>query len=50
MEPKDAKFIQAKNPMNWRSAFADITDVTQNFFVLSTPGPTAPVLGKLPFR
>eukprot|EP01052_Picozoa_sp_SAG31_P058215 SAG31_NODE_17661_length_662_cov_1.271758_2_plen_121_part_01 len=50
MDSSKAKFIQAKNPMNWRGAFADVTDVSKNFFVLSCPGPTAPVLGELPFK
>lgn len=45
-----AKFVQAKNPMNWRSAFAGVTDVSTNYFVLDVPGPTAPVLGPLPFK
>ena len=36
--------------MNWRGAYASLTDVSRNFFVLDVPGPTAPLLGPLPFK
>jgi len=47
LEPRAAKFIVAKNPMNYRHAYGDIA---QAIFVLDTPGPTPASLKHVQFE
>lgn len=47
LEPRTAKFIVAKNPMNFRLAYGDYA---QAIFILDTPGPTPPTLRHVPFQ
>ncbi len=47
LEPQTAKFIVAKNPMNFRLAYGDYAQAT---FILDTPGPTPPTLRHVPFQ
>jgi microcystin degradation protein MlrC len=46
VEPRTAKFIVAKNPMNYRQAYPDAKAV----FVLHTPGPTPATVRHLQFK
>ena len=46
-DPARAKFIVAKNPMNYRLAYGD---VAKALFILDTPGPTPPTLRHVRFR
>jgi microcystin degradation protein MlrC len=41
MEPRTAKFVVAKNPMNYHMAFGDFAKAD---FILDTPGPTPPTM------
>ena len=43
----DAKFVVAKNPMNYRLSYAEIS---KGAFVLDTPGPTPPTLKNVSFQ
>jgi len=47
METRRAKFIVAKNPMNYRMAYGDFSKAA---FVLDTPGPTPPTLRHVRFK
>jgi microcystin degradation protein MlrC len=47
MDPAGAKFVGAKNMMNFRVAYGD---VMKAFFVLDLPGPTPADMRALPFR
>jgi len=47
LEPQAAKFIVAKNPMNYRHAYGNIA---QAIFILDTPGPTPASLKHVQFR
>ncbi len=47
LDPGIAKFICAKNPMNYRFAYKDIA---ARAFVVDTPGPTPPNIRRLPYR
>ena len=46
LDPAQARFIVAKNPMNYRLAYGDIA---QGVFVLDTPGPTPATLKHVHF-
>lgn len=46
LNPCDAKFIVAKNPMNYRLAYGSIAKAS---IILDTPGPTPPTLRNVPF-
>jgi len=46
MRPEEAKFVGAKNMMNFRNAYGTIM---KGQFVLDLPGPTAPDMRSLPF-
>ena len=41
MDPAAAKFIVAKNPMNYRMAYGGLEPTV---FILDTPGPTPPTM------
>jgi len=47
LDPTNAKFIVAKNPMNYRYAYGDYA---RAIYVLDTPGPTPPTLKHVEFR
>ena len=47
LAPRTAKFVVAKNPMNFRLAYGDYAQTT---FILDTPGPTPPTLRHVPFQ
>jgi microcystin degradation protein MlrC len=47
LDPAQAKFIVAKNPMNYRLAYGNIS---KGVFVLDTPGPTPATLKHVSFR
>ena len=47
LAPRTAKFVVAKNPMNFRLAYGDYAQAT---FILDTPGPTPPTLRHVPFQ
>jgi microcystin degradation protein MlrC len=47
LEAGDAKFVVAKNPMNYRMSYAGISKAA---FILDTPGPTPPTLRHVCFR
>ena len=47
LNPLEAKFIVAKNPMNYRLAYGAIAKAT---FVLDTPGPTPPTLKHVGYK
>lgn len=47
LNPNKAKFLVAKNPMNYRHAYGDIAKAV---FVLDTPGPTPATLRHVEFR
>lgn len=47
MNPETAKFVQAKNMMNFRNAYRNIM---KGHFVLDLPGPTPADMASLPFR
>jgi microcystin degradation protein MlrC len=47
LNPSEAKFIVAKNPMNYRMAYGSIVKRT---FILDTPGPTPPTLRHVQYR
>ena len=47
LAPRTAKFVVAKNPMNFRLAYGDYARAT---FILDTPGPTPPTLRHVPFQ
>ena len=47
LDPALAKFIVAKNPMNFRLAYGDIA---RGMFVLDTPGPTPATLKHVDFK
>ncbi len=47
LDPASAKFIVAKNPMNYRHAYSEIAKA---FFVLDTPGPTPATLKHVEFK
>ncbi len=47
MNPGEAKFVGAKNMMNFRNAYGSIM---KGYFVLDLPGPTAPDMRSLPFE
>lgn len=47
LDPAAAKFIVAKNPMNYRLAYSPIAAAT---YVLDTPGPTPATVRGVPFR
>jgi microcystin degradation protein MlrC len=47
LDPTAAKFIVAKNPMNYRHAYGGIMRAA---LFLDTPGPTPPTLRNIPFR
>jgi microcystin degradation protein MlrC len=45
--PSEAKFIVAKNPMNYRMAYASLAKAC---FILDTPGPTPPTVRHVQYR
>jgi microcystin degradation protein MlrC len=47
LDARAAKFVVAKNPMNYRQAYGTIARAV---FVLDTPGPTPPTVRHAPFR
>ena len=47
LDPAAAKFIVAKNPMNYHLAYSPIAAAT---YVLDTPGPTPATVRSVPFR
>ncbi|MBI3862679.1 MAG: M81 family metallopeptidase [Planctomycetia bacterium] len=47
MDPRTAKFVVVKNPMNYRMAYGDFAKA---IFVLDTPGPTPPTLRHVEFH
>jgi microcystin degradation protein MlrC len=47
MDPRTAKFVVVKNPMNYRMAYGDFAKA---IFVLDTPGPTPPTLRHVEFQ
>ncbi len=47
LDPVGAKFIAAKNPMNYRLAYGNIATAVM---ILDTPGPTPPTLKHVRFR
>ncbi len=47
MDPSGAKFIVAKNPMNYRQAYGTIAKA---IFVLDTPGPTPPTIRHVQYK
>jgi microcystin degradation protein MlrC len=47
LEPAKAKFIVAKNPMNYRQAYGEIAAAT---YILDTPGPTPASLRNVSFK
>ena len=47
MEPKGAKFVVAKNPMNYRQAYGAFA---REVFVLDTPGPTPPTVRHVQYK
>lgn len=47
LDPSAAKFIVAKNPMNYRQAYGDIARAVM---ILDTPGPTPPTLKHIQFQ
>jgi microcystin degradation protein MlrC len=47
LDPASAKFIVAKNPMNYRLAYGNIAKA---MMILDTPGPTPPTLRHVRFR
>ncbi len=47
LDPAAAKFVVAKNPMNYRMAYEDCAKA---MFILDTPGPTPPTLRNVQFR
>ena len=47
LQPAAARFIVAKNPMNFRFAYGDFAE---SVFVLDTPGPTPATLKHVPFQ
>ena len=47
LDPAAAKFIVAKNPMNYHVAYSPIAAAT---YVLDTPGPTPATVRNVPFR
>lgn len=47
LDPTAAKFVVAKNPMNYRMAYGDIAT---GVFILDTPGPTPATVRHLPYR
>ncbi len=47
LNPATAKFVVAKNPMNYRCAYGD---KAKEIFILDTPGPTPPTVKHLSYR
>ena len=47
LDPAAAKFIVAKNPMNYHLAYSPIASAT---YILDTPGPTPATVRNVPFR
>jgi microcystin degradation protein MlrC len=47
LNPLDAKFIVAKNPMNYRMAYAPAAKAS---FILDTPGPTPPTVRHVQYK
>ena len=47
LDPRQAKFIVAKNPMNYRLAYGHIARAV---FILDTPGPTPATVRNVPYR
>lgn len=47
LHPREAKFVVAKNPMNYHNVY---DDVARAVFILDTPGPTPPTLRHMDFR
>jgi microcystin degradation protein MlrC len=47
LDPRQAKFIGVKNPMNYRFAYREVAKAA---FVVDTPGPTSPDIVHLPYR
>jgi len=47
LDPSRARFIVAKNPMNYRPAYGDIAKAT---FILDTPGPTPATMRHIRYR
>jgi len=47
LDPAEAKFIVAKNPMNYRLAYGNIA---KGVFILDTPGPTPATLRHVEFQ
>ena len=47
LDPHEAKFIVAKNPMNYRQAYGDFATAV---IVLDTPGPTPATLKHVDFK
>jgi microcystin degradation protein MlrC len=47
LDPTEAKFIVAKNPMNYRYAYGDYAKA---IYVLDTPGPTPPTMRHVEFQ
>ena len=47
LDANTAKFVVAKNPMNYRQAYGAIAKAV---FVLDTPGPTPPTVRHAPFQ
>lgn len=47
LDPRNYRFVVAKNPMNHRQAYLAIASA---IFVLDTPGPTPPTLRHAPFK
>lgn len=47
LDPTAAKFVVAKNPMNYRMAYGELAKAV---FILDTPGPTPATVRHLPYR
>lgn len=47
LNAREAKFVVAKNPMNYRTSYVGISKAA---FILDTPGPTPPTLRHVRFR
>jgi microcystin degradation protein MlrC len=47
MDAREAKFVVAKNPMNYRMAYGNYA---KGVFVLDTPGPTPPTMRHVEFK
>ena len=47
LDPSTAKFVVAKNPMNYRMVYSDLAPA---IFILDTPGPTPPTVRHVAFQ